>query len=206
MPPKSRTTRNMSVVASQAESRPTTPHQQQPNQAKGANGMGAGPQPHPRIPTDNANIFIEVLQALQRSQQQMMKEIHQLKTDRTKEKGSQHDPEHAADKEETPTGGVPQTAKQHFITMAEVAAFLEQKRARTPKERFYARRPPYPLRVLNKPYPERYKPRAFAQYDGRKGSAVEHVSKFIDTLGPYTADEDLCLQEFSKSLCNRSYT
>ena len=38
-----------------------TPHQQQPNQEEGANGMGAGPQPQPRIPTDNANIFIEVL-------------------------------------------------------------------------------------------------------------------------------------------------
>ena len=62
---------------------------------------------------------------------------------------------------------------------------------RTPKERFYARRPPYPLRVLSKPYPERYEPRAFTQYNGRKGGAVEHVSKFIDTLSPYAADEDL---------------
>ena len=53
--------------------------------------------------------------------------------------------------------------------------------------------PPYPLRVLSKPYPERYEPRAFTQYNGRKGSAIEHVSKFIDTLGPYAADEDLCL-------------
>ena len=47
---------------------------------------------------------------------------------------------------------------------------------------------------------------AFAQYDGRKGSAVEYVSKFIDTLGPYAADKDLCLREFSKSLCDRAYT
>ena len=37
----------------------------------------------------------------------MMEEIRQLKTDKTKEKGSQDDPEHAVDKEETPTGGVP---------------------------------------------------------------------------------------------------
>ena len=77
--------------------------------------------------------------------------------------------------------------------MAEVVAFLEQERAKTPKERFYARRPPYPLKVLSKPYPERYELRAFAQYDGRKGSVVEYVSKFIDTLGPYAADKDLCL-------------
>ena len=101
----------MNVVSSQAESRPTMPHQQQPNQAEGANGMGVGPQPHPRIPTDNANTFIKVLQALQHSQQQMMGEIRQLKMDRTKEKGSQHDPEHVADKEETPAGGVPQNAE-----------------------------------------------------------------------------------------------
>nr|XP_023914755.1 uncharacterized protein LOC112026305 [Quercus suber] len=194
----------MSAVPSQAESRPTTPYQLQPNQAEGANEIGAGPQPPPRIPTDNANTFIEVLQALQHSQQQMMEEIRQLKTDRIKEKRNQHDPEHGA--EETLVGGVPQNSDQHFITMAEVATLLEQGRARGPKERFYTRRPPYPLRVLSKPYPERYEPQVFTQYDGKKGSAVEHVSKFIDTLGPYAADEDLCLREFFKSLCDRAYT
>ena len=90
--------------------------------------------------------------------------------------------------------------------MAKVAALLEQEKAKAPKERLYARRPPYPLRILSKPYPERYEPQVFAQYDGKRGSAVEHVRKFIDTLGPYTADEDLCLREFSKSLCDRAYT
>ena len=90
--------------------------------------------------------------------------------------------------------------------MAKIAALLEQERARAPKERFYAWRPPYPLKVLSKPYPERYEPRAFVQYDGRKGSVVKHVSKFIDTLDPYAADEDLCLREFSKSLCDQAYT
>ena len=43
-----------------------------------------------------------------------------------------------ADKEETLVGGVPQNAEQRFITMAEVIALLEQERARTLKERFYA--------------------------------------------------------------------
>ena len=32
------------------------------------------------------------------------------------------------------------------------------------------------------------------------------MSKFIDTLDPYVADEDLCLREFSKSLCDHAYT
>ena len=58
----------------QAESRPTTPHQQQPNQTEGVNRMGAEPQLQPRVPTDNANVFIEVLQSLQHSRQQMMEE------------------------------------------------------------------------------------------------------------------------------------
>ena len=196
----------MSAVPSQAESRPTMPHQEQLNQTEGANRTGADPQPQARAPADNVNTFVEVLQSLQHSQQQMMEEIHQLKADKTKEKGNQHDPDHAADGVETLAGGAPRSAGQRFITMAEVATLLEQERARTPKERFYSRRPPYPLKVLSKPYPERYEPRAFAQYDGRKGSAVEHVSKFIDTLGPYAADEDLCLREFSKSLCDRAYT
>ena len=92
----------------------------------------------------------------------MMEEIRQLKADKTKEKGNQHDPNHAADREETLAGGVPWNAEQRFITMAEVATLLEQERSRTPKERFYARRPPYPLKVLSKPYPERYEQRAFA--------------------------------------------
>ena len=54
-----------------------------------------------------------------------MEEIRQLKTNKMKEKGSQHDPEHVVDKEETLVGGVPQNVEQHFITMAEVAALLE---------------------------------------------------------------------------------
>ena len=37
----------------------------------------------------------------------MMEAIRQLKAEKTKEKGSQHDPEHMADKEETLEGGVP---------------------------------------------------------------------------------------------------
>ena len=61
-----------------------------------------------------------------------------MKADKIKEKGSQHDPDHAANREEILAGGVPRNRKQHFITMVEVTALLEQEKARTPKERFYA--------------------------------------------------------------------
>ena len=124
--------------------------------------MGVVPQPQPRIPTDNANVFIKVLQSLQHSQTQMMEEISHLKTDKINKKGSQHDLEYATDKEETPAGGVPQNAEQRFIIMAEVATLLERERARALKERFNAQRPPYPLKVLSKPYLKRYEPWAFA--------------------------------------------
>jgi len=65
--------------------------------------------------------------------------------------------------------------------MADVTVLLEQENAKTPKERFYSRRPPYPTRLLKKPYPDRYKLPTFSKYDSRKGSAIEHVSKFVDT-------------------------
>ena len=67
-----------------------------------------------------------------------------------------------ADKEETLMGDGPQNIEQHFITMADIAVLLEQEKAKVPKERFYSRRPPYPLRILSKPYPNRYEPRTFA--------------------------------------------
>ena len=55
----------------------------------------------------------------------MMEEVHQLKTNKTKEKGSQHDLERVANKEETLVRGAPQNAEQCFITMAKVVALLE---------------------------------------------------------------------------------
>lgn len=75
--------------------------------------------------------------------------------------------------------------------MANVTALLEREKAKEPKERFYSRIPPYPMRLLSKLYPDRYEPPTFSQYDSKKGSAIEHVSKFVDTMGPFVGDEDL---------------
>ena len=35
---------------------------------------------------------------------------------------------------------------------------------------------------------------------------MEHVNKFIDSMGPFAGDRELCLREFSKSLTDRAYT
>ena len=90
--------------------------------------------------------------------------------------------------------------------MADVVALLEREKAKMSKERLFSRRPPYPMELLNKSYSKRYELSTFAQYNGRKGSAIEHMSKFMDIMGLYAGDEDLCLCKFSKSLSDRAYT
>uniref|UniRef100_A0A2N9FCJ7 RNA-directed DNA polymerase n=1 Tax=Fagus sylvatica TaxID=28930 RepID=A0A2N9FCJ7_FAGSY len=60
--------------------------------------------------------------------------------------------------------------------------------------------------MSDEPYPEKYDTPVFALFDGRKGSAMEHISKFLDSMGPFAAHGDLCLREFSKSLVDRAYT
>ena len=35
---------------------------------------------------------------------------------------------------------------------------------------------------------------------------MEHVSRFVHTMGPYARDRELCLREFAKSLVDRAYT
>uniref|UniRef100_A0A2N9EW19 Integrase catalytic domain-containing protein n=1 Tax=Fagus sylvatica TaxID=28930 RepID=A0A2N9EW19_FAGSY len=58
----------------------------------------------------------------------------------------------------------------------------------------------------NQPYPEKYVAPTFSRFDGRKGSALVHISKFLDSMGAYAGNGDLCFREFSKSLDDRAYT
>jgi hypothetical protein len=91
--------------------------------------------------------------------------------------------------------------------MFDVADFLKQEREKNPKElRHFVRKPPYPTELLNQPYPEKYIVPTFSRFDGRKGSALVHISKFIDLMGAYAGNGDLCLREFSKSFDDRAYT
>ena len=88
-----------------------------------------------------------------------------------------------------------------FVTLSDVATLIEKEREKLLKEtRHFVYQPPYPLELLNKPYPKNYEIPTFSLFDGRKGSALEHVSKFLDAMGPHVGDSNLCLREFSKSL------
>ena len=91
------------------------------------------------------------------------------------------------------------------MTFSEVAALLEKERVPTGAWRF-VRRPPYPAGLLNQPYPDKYEVPTFTKYDGRKRNATEHVSKFLDVMGPHAGNGNLCLREFSKSLTDHAYT
>ena len=97
--------------------------------------------------------------------------------------------------------------EEPFITLLEVADLLQQEREKILKEpRHFVRKPPYPAELLKQPYPDKYVTSTFSRFDGRKGSALVHVSKFIDSMGPYAGNGDLCLRAFSKSLNDRAYT
>ena len=52
----------MSVIPSQAESRPASPHH--PNQGEGAINVGGGPQQYQRKPRDKVSRFIEMMQLM----------------------------------------------------------------------------------------------------------------------------------------------
>ena len=77
----------------------------------------------------------------------------------------------------------------HYLTLVDVSALLKQKREKLlgiPKQ--FSWDPPFPPELLGKPYPKGYEPLMFHPFDGRNGSAVEHMSRFVHTMGPYAGD------------------
>ena len=91
--------------------------------------------------------------------------------------------------------------------MLDVANLLKKEREKNPKKPWlFVKKPPYPIELLKQPYPEKYIVPTFSRFDGRKGSAFVHISKFIDSMGAYAGNGDLFLREFSKSLDDRAYT
>ena len=86
-------------------------------------------------------------------------------------------------------------------------ALLEQEREKLlGVSKKFSRDPLFLAELLGKLYPKGYEPLKFHPFDGRNGSAIEHVSKFIHTISPYVGDKELCLREFAKFLVDRAYT
>ena len=77
-----------------------------------------------------------------------------------------------------------------YLTLADVSTLLEQEREKLsgiPKQ--FSRDPSFPLELLGKPYPKGYKLPKFHHFEGRNGSVVEHVSRFVHTMAPMQETE-----------------
>jgi hypothetical protein len=148
-------------------------------------------------------LMFEMIKGMQQTQAELAESLRQLKEvngnkedHQNKNDNRNHEERESHNKNDTP-----------FVTMFDVADLLKQERERLPKEpRHFVRRPPYPIELLKEPYPEKYDTPTFALFDGRKRSVMEHISKFLDSIGPFAAHGNLCLQELSKSLVDRAYT
>uniref|UniRef100_A0A2N9GEY4 Reverse transcriptase n=1 Tax=Fagus sylvatica TaxID=28930 RepID=A0A2N9GEY4_FAGSY len=130
-------------------------------------------------------LMFEMIKGMQQNQVELAESLRQLReangqqrrTTKNKNDNRNHEERESHNKNDTP-----------FVTMSDVADLLKQERERPPKEpRHFVRRPPYPIELLKEPYPEKYDTPVFALFDGRKGSAMEHISKFLDSMGPFAA-------------------
>ena len=92
-----------------------------------------------------------------------------------------------------------------FVTKEDLDACLKEIQAKSIKGVMDLKLS-YHQRIAAKPYPKDYVSPKFMMFNGKKGSAKEHLLKFIETIGVYGLDDDLKLKEFSKSLTEKAYT
>ena len=148
-------------------------------------------------------LMFEMIKGMQQTQAELVEFLRQLKEVNSNKEDHQNknDNRNQEEKESHNKNDAP------FVTMSDVADLLKQERERLSKEpRHSVRRLLYPIELLKESYPEKYDTPTFALFNGRKGSAIEHISKFLDSMGSFAAHSDLCLREFAKSLVDRAYT
>jgi hypothetical protein len=193
MPPRGRR-RAARTVESQVQSQNNEQEQHQPEQSI------------PNAEARQTNLLLELIQGLQQTQGELAEAVRQLKEKSSEAKNDhQNDENQHENPHQEPSSH--NNKEEPFITLSEVAELLQQEREKILKEpRHFVKKPPYPAELLKQPYPDKYVTLTFSRFDGRKGSALMHVSKFLDSMGPYAGNGDLCLREFSKSLDDRAYT
>uniref|UniRef100_A0A2N9GKK5 Integrase catalytic domain-containing protein n=1 Tax=Fagus sylvatica TaxID=28930 RepID=A0A2N9GKK5_FAGSY len=193
MPPKGRR-RAARTVESQAQSQNKERERHQPEQSV------------PNAKARQTNLLLELIQGLQQTQGELVEAVRQLKEKSSEAKNDRQDDENQHENPyQEPSSH--NNKEEPFITLSEVVDFLQQEKEKILKKpRHFVKKPPYPAELLKQPYPDKYVTPTFLRFDGRKGSALVHVSKFLDSMGPYAGNGDLCLREFSKSLDDKTYT
>ncbi|KAH7838629.1 hypothetical protein Vadar_029276 [Vaccinium darrowii] len=90
------------------------------------------------------------------------------------------------------------------ITIEQVKAIIQSEKNPSTSIPDVDLRPPYPSTITSLPYPEGYTVPKFVRFNGRKGNAKEHMTRFVDSLGIHSGDRNLRLREFSKSLTDKA--
>ncbi|OVA16165.1 hypothetical protein BVC80_8929g29 [Macleaya cordata] len=98
----------------------------------------------------------------------------------------------------------PEPASKPILSHEDVERMIQSHIRGIPTLNFRVR-PPYPVELLQCPWPRNYIPPTFALFSG-DGSTYEHVYRFQESMGVYQNDGDLCLREFSRSLTGRAFT
>ena len=138
------------------------------------------------------NLLLKLIQSLQQTQGELVEIVRQLKEKSYEVKNDHQDGQNHHEKPQQESGSH-NNKDEPFIIMLDVADLLQQEREKIPKEpRHFVRKPPYLAKLLKQPYPNKYVVPTFSLFDGRMGSAFVHVSKFIDSMGPYADNGDLC--------------
>ena len=92
-----------------------------------------------------------------------------------------------------------------YLTKEDIHAILF-KAKRMESAVYVDTRPPYPEKIVGKPYPANYTPPVFPKYDGIIGNAREHIRLYVDALTAHSLDHELRLRKFSKSLEGQAFT
>jgi hypothetical protein len=147
-------------------------------------------------------LMFEMIKGMQQVQVELTKSLKELKEANNNKEGHQNKNDNHNHEE----GESHNRNDAPFVTISDVADLLKQEKERPPKEsRHFVRKPPYPIELLKEPYSEKYDTPTFVLFNGRRGSALEHIRNFLDSMGPFAANGELCLREFSKSLVDRAY-
>ncbi|OMO70024.1 hypothetical protein CCACVL1_19141 [Corchorus capsularis] len=156
--------------------------------------------------------MVELARGIYQSQIELLEAIQEARP-RTTNRGQSHD----GSRRPTPPGGDDMLARnttetqqqnepsQRYATLSDLTTLLEREKAKLFRPSFFFMKdPPDPKYLVDKPYSPNYEASTFQLYDGRKGNAVEHVSKFLDAMGTHSMNPELFLREFSKSLTRRA--
>uniref|UniRef100_A0A2N9HA43 Integrase catalytic domain-containing protein n=1 Tax=Fagus sylvatica TaxID=28930 RepID=A0A2N9HA43_FAGSY len=147
------------------------------SQAESAVNAQNPPPPPPSDPNPEAPPTNLLLELIQSLQQNQSELAEAIKQLKEKDAGTKTPPQNEGGDQEKPHEDSGSHQKEAtFVTMSDIADLLKQEREKNPKE-----------------------PRLFR-------SALVHISKFVDSMGAYAGNGDLCLREFSKSLDDRAYT